>query len=140
MYLSEIFRVQPIKLQLIFKTKQSITRWVGIKESGRPKPALLDYGRPRTGLLLSGIVYTIEGIGTNGTLMPNLDQSLITNRLYVRICSVSRFRVCYLHRYVVLLLSIRLPKSKGIASVYFRFAYIAVDFNIDRFHDRNMCL
>ena len=47
--------------------------------------------------------------------------------LHVRIYSASRFRACYLHRYVVLLLStcIRLPKSKGITSVYFRFAYIA---------------
>ena len=27
-------------------------RWVGIKESGRPKPALLDSGRPRTGVVL----------------------------------------------------------------------------------------
>ena len=44
-----------------------VTRWVGIKESGRPKPALLDSGSPCTGLLSSGIVYTIEG--TNGTLM-----------------------------------------------------------------------
>ena len=26
----------------------TITRWVGIKESGRPKPALRDSGRPRT--------------------------------------------------------------------------------------------
>ena len=115
-------------------------RWVGIKESGRPKPALLDSGRPRTGLLSSGIVYTIEGTGTNGTVMQNLDQYLITNRLHVRIYSISRFRACYLHRYVVLLLSIRLPKLKGTDSVYFRFAYIAVYFSTDRFHDRNMCL
>ena len=79
-----------------------------------------------------------EGTGINGTLMQNLDQYLFTNCLHVSIYSVSRFRACYLHWYVVLLLSIRLPKSKGIASVYFRFIYIAIYFNTDRFHDRNM--
>ena len=56
-----------------------------------PKPALLDSWRPRTGLLSSGIVYTIEGTDTNGILMQNLDEYLITNRLHVRIYSVSRF-------------------------------------------------
>ena len=104
-----------------------LPRWVGIKESGRPKPALLDSGRPHTGPLSSGIVNTIEGTDTNGTLMQNLVEYLITNRFHVRIYSVSRFRACHLHRYVVLLLRIRLPKSKGIASVYFRFAYTAVN-------------
>ena len=38
---------------MLFST---FSRWVGIKEFGRPKPALLDSGRPRTGLLSSGIV------------------------------------------------------------------------------------
>ena len=67
----------------------------------RPKPALLVSGHPPTGLLSPGIVYTNEGTGTNRTLMQNLDQYLITNRLHVTIYSVSRFRACYLHRYVV---------------------------------------
>ena len=35
------------------------------------------------------------------TLLQNLDQDLNTSRLHVRIYSVSRFRACYLHRYVV---------------------------------------
>ena len=39
------------------------------------------------------------------------------------------------HRIII---RIRLPKSNGIASVYFHFAYIAVYFNTNRFHDRNM--
>ena len=69
-------------------THLSTLRWVGIKESGRPKPALLDSGRPCTGLLLSGIVYTIEGTD-------NMDEHLITNCLHVRIYSVSRFRACH---------------------------------------------
>ena len=102
------------------------SRWVGIKESGCSKPALFDSGCPRKGLLSPGIVYTIEGTDTNRTLMQNLDQYLVTNRLHVRIYSVTCFHASYLHQYVVLLLRIRLPKSKGIASVYFRFAYIAV--------------
>ena len=156
---------------------------------------------------------------TNGTLMQNLEEYLITKCLHVRIYSVSRFHACHLHRYIIwapsseflsssilswqiltahaqpfrgardlafclnvpldsllvrassgssgetarmrmlawtfaarigdkyqirltrsiLSLSIRLPKPKGIASVYFRFAYIAVYFNTDRFHDSNMC-
>ena len=80
---------------MLIKTYVPMPRWVGIKESGRPKPALLDSGRPRTGLLSSGIVYTIEGIETNGTLMQNMDEHLITNRLHVRIYSVSRFRACH---------------------------------------------
>ena len=48
--------------QQIMKKKQTnaFARWVGIKESGRLKPALLDSGRPRTGLLSSGIVYTMQ--------------------------------------------------------------------------------
>ena len=77
---------------------------------GRPKPALLDSGRPRPGLLSSGIIYTIERTDTKGTLMQNLDEYLITNRLNVRIYSVACFRAYDKHRYVVLLLSIRLPK------------------------------
>ena len=97
-------------------------RRVGIKESGRPKPALRDSGRPRTGLLLSGIEYTIEGTDTNGTLTQNMDVHLITNRLHVRIYSISRIHACQLHRYVVLLLSIMLTKSKGITCDYLRFA------------------
>ena len=88
-------------------TQPTIARWVGIKESGRPKPLLLGSGRPRTALLSSSSVYTIEGTDTNGTLMQNLDQYLITNRLHVRIYSVSRFHACCLHRYVVLLLIIQ---------------------------------
>ena len=72
--------------------------------------------------------------------MQNLDQYLITNHLHVRIYSVLHFLACYLHRYVILLLSIRLLKLKGIASAYFCLAYIAVYFNTDRFHDRNMLI
>ena len=68
---------------LQYNINPSNTRWVSIKESGRPKPALLDSDRPRTGLLSPGIVYTIEGTGTNGTLMQNLDHYLINNRLHV---------------------------------------------------------
>ena len=119
------------------------SRWVGIKESGRPKPALLDSGHPHRGLLSSDIVYTIEGTDTNGTLTQNLDEymNLITNRLHVRIYSVSRFvHVIYIGTSYYHCQSIRLPKSKGISSVSFRFACIAVYFNTDRFRDRNVLI
>ena len=99
--------------------------------------SLLDSGRFRTGLLSSGIVYTIQETDINGILMQNMDEHLITNRLHVRIYSVSRFHACHLHRYIVLLLSIRLPKSKGIASVsifalhIYQYISIQTDFMIE---------
>ena len=67
--LGDEFKVKINPLWMLGFCWLSSAQWIGIKESGHLKPALLDSGHPRTWLLPSGIVYTIEETDTNGTLM-----------------------------------------------------------------------
>ena len=70
---------------------EMITWWVGIKESGRPKPSLLDSGCPRTDSCRLALY----------TQQKEQVQTWSWCKIWISFWSRPRFHACYLHLYVL---------------------------------------